>query len=206
MRCREEHRSLRYGIDSQLTLGNEDGVEVLRYREDCWKTRHGGIEDRFHEPKEGVVYSDGVVKPSRDLVILYKKYISHRPPVTKCDAFYLKPLQTPNGNVWYCDAPIGVNTISKVVKTLTQSLGETNFFTNHSLRRTAVSRLNQCGFRIEDVKKRTGHHSNDGVMSYDVLKERQIAAQSAALHGVNPDAKAKNCTEDKNYDKKFAII
>ena len=56
-------------------------------------------------------------------------------------------------------------------------------------------------FRIDDVKKRTGHHRNDGVMAYDVLNKRQIAAQSAALYGVNPDAKAKDCTEDQNYDK-----
>ena len=110
----------------------------MRYREDSSKSRHGGIKDRFHEPKEDVVYSDGVVKPSRNLVILYKKYISHRPPVTKYDEFYLKPLQTPNGTVCYCDAAIGVMTISKVVKTLTQSLDETNFFTNHSLRHSCV--------------------------------------------------------------------
>ena len=197
LRSRDEHRSLRYGTNSQLTLGKENGIEVLKYREDCSKTRHGGIKDRFHEPKEGVVYSDGVVESSKDLVILYKKYISHRPPNSKTDAFYLRPLPTPRENVWYADVPMGVNTISRVVKTLTNNLDGANFFMNHSLRRTAVSRLNQSGFRIDDVKKRTGHHSNNGVMAYDVLNKHQIAAQSAALYGLHPNRKFENFEDQK---------
>lgn len=71
----------------ELHLGVEGNIEFLKYHEDYSKTRRGGIGDRFREPKENVVYG-GMVESNRDLVVLYKKYISHRPPETKTNAFY----------------------------------------------------------------------------------------------------------------------
>ena len=184
LRSRDEHRHLRFGLDSQLQFGIEDGTEFLSYREDCSKTRQGGIKDRFKEAKECVVYSNGMVDSEKDLVQLYKKYCSHRPKSGKSNAFYLKPMNCPTNDIWYCDQPMGVNTISKVVANLTKLCGVSGHYTNHSLRRTAVSRLNQSGFGIEEVKKRTGHKTNEGVMSYDVSNKKQIAAQCAALYGM----------------------
>jgi len=182
LRSREEHRSLRFGDDSQLKLGSEDGVEFLKYREDCSKTRHGGIRDRFREPKEVIVYG-GMTGSHKDLILLYKKYISHRPPEAKTNAFYLKPLKNPKGNIWYAEQPVGVNTISMVVKNLMKFKEDSNFYTNHSLRRTAVCRLNQAGFDIESIKKRTGHNTNEGLMAYDVVDKTKIVAQCNALYG-----------------------
>ena len=127
----------------------------------------------------------GMVDPQNDLIILCKKYISHRSPVTK-KAFYLKPLQCPRGTVWYADQAVGVNTIAIVVKNLMQLKVESaNVYTNPSLRRTAVCRLNQSGFDIESVKKRTGHNTNEGVMTYDVVDKSKIAAQCYDLYGNN---------------------
>jgi len=191
LRSREEHRSLRFGDDSQLTLGFEDGVEFLKYREDCSKTRHGGIQDRFRQPKEVIVYS-GMTDSPKDLVLLYKKYISHRLQCTKTNAFYLRPLNYPRGDIWYADQPIGINTIAMVVKNLMKFKEDSNLYTNHSLRRTAVCRMNQAGIDIESIKKRTGHNTNEGVMAYDVVDKTKIVSQCNALYG--------SASEKKEYE------
>lgn len=198
LRSREEHRSLRFGDDSQLTLGVEDGVEFLKYREDCSKTRHGGIQDRFRQPKEAIVYS-GVTDSRKDLVRLYKKYISHRPQSTKTKAFYLRALNQPRGDIWYADQPIGVNTIALVVKNLMNYKDDSNFYTNHSLRRTAVCRMNHAGIDIESIKKRTGHNTNEGVMAYDVVDKAKTVSQCNALYGSAPEKKefTRTCTTAK---------
>ena len=181
LRSREEHRHLRFGHDSQLKLGIKDNIEFLQYREDCSKTRHGGLKDRFTPPKEGIVFADANVPEERNLVQLYKKYVSLRPKDGKCNAFYLKPLKNKKADIWYADQAIGVNTIAKIVKSLVKEEGH---FTNHSLRRTAVSRLNQGGFSIEAVKKRTGHRTSEGVMAYDQRNEEDLRKESNALYGI----------------------
>ena len=181
LRSREEHRHLRFGPNSQLKFGIKDGTEFLEYREDCSKTRHGGLKDRFIPPKEGIVFDDADVPAERNLVRLYKKYISLRPKDGKCNAFYLKPLKNKKTDIWYADQPIGVNSIAKIVKSL---VGKDGYFTNHSLRRTAVSRLNQAGCSIEAVKKRTGHRTTEGVMAYDQRNEDDLRKESNALYGI----------------------
>ena len=201
LRSRSEHRALRFGKNSQLQLLVKDGVECLQYREDCSKTRQGGLKDRFVEPKEGIVFSDGLVDSKRDLVLLYKKYVSHRPTNTKTDAFYLRPLANPKGDIWYCDQAVGVNMIAQVVKNLTSNIDSSGYFTNHSLRRTCVSRLNQAGIPIEGVKKKTGHRTTEGVMSYDVVSEAQLSAQSAAIYGVTNVENAKSTSKTSFQDQ-----
>jgi len=193
LRSREEHRHLRFGSDSQLQLGMKDNIEYLQYREDCSKTRHGGLKDRFIPPKEGIVFADANVPEERNLVCLYKKYASLRPKYGKCNAFYLKPLKNKKADIWYADQPIGINTISKIVKGMIKEEGH---FTNHSLRRTAVSRLNGGGFSIEAVKKRTGHRTSEGVMAYDQRNDKDLRKESNALYGIPENAKVATYSSD----------
>ena len=191
LRSREEHRHLHFGPDSQLKLGMKDNIEYLEYHEDCSKTRHGGLKDRFIPAKEGIVFTDANVPEERNLVLLYKKYVNLRPEDGKCNAFYLKPLRNKKADIWYADQPIGINTISKIVKGMIKEEGH---FTNHSLRRTAVSRLNRGGFSIEAVKKRTGHRTSEGVMAYDQKNDEDLRKESNALYGFPENANVATCS------------
>ncbi len=80
LRGGEEHRALRAPkFDPQITVGTTaDGVKFLKYTQDeCTKTNQGGLKSRKSVRKEVVMYGNSDF--DRDLVRLYKKYISLLP-------------------------------------------------------------------------------------------------------------------------------
>ena len=97
LRCGKEHWNLRRpGFSSQFEIVNdENGVEVLRYREDpLQKSNQGGLND--NNPgcgKEVYVYPSPNF--DRDPVRLYKKFVSLMPKTKSCRAIYLRPLKKP---------------------------------------------------------------------------------------------------------------
>ena len=65
------------------------------------------------------------------------------------NAFYLKPLQKfKDKSVWYSTVPLGHNKLNSIVKTMMSEADVEGFYTNHSLRATAVSRLFQLTIRL----------------------------------------------------------
>ena len=106
----------------------------------------------------------------RCVVSLYHKYMSLRPLNAPLDIFYLQPLRNIQAHCWYKASPVGHNTLSATVKKLTTLIGETGYFTNHSLRRTCATRLFQKGV---DEQAITGHRSKDGVRTYKKISRTQ---------------------------------
>lgn len=87
---------------------------------------------------------------------------------------------------------MGINTIASIVKRLSEESGLFGNFTNHSLRRTAISRLSNAGFSVEEIKKRSGHRTNEGVMAYDVTDQKRLVGECAALYG--------SCSKENMHD------
>ncbi|KAK6167160.1 hypothetical protein SNE40_021255 [Patella caerulea] len=119
--------------------------------------------------------------PLRCPVRLYEKYIALRPKNGTVDAFYLRPKKIPCSDVWYCDSPVGIHTIQSTVKRLCQSAGIIGYFTNHSLRATAATRLYQAGVDEQLMTEKTGHRSN-AVRAYKRTSDAQQASVSSVLH------------------------
>ena len=73
----------------------------------------------------------------------------------------------------YKASPNGHNSLSATVKKLTTLIGETGYFTNHSLRRTCATRLFQK--RVDEQRNMaiTGHRSKDGVRTYEKISRTQ---------------------------------
>ncbi len=138
-----------------------DGTKFLEYCEDLQsKSNQGGLATRKWQPK--VVKALGNSDPSRNIVLLYDKYVSLLPPDPKCNALYKYEL--PPGRVtahtWYQDRPLGINAVAKVVNMLMMRAGIPGRFTNHSLRVTAATRMFNAGVEEQVVKERIGHKSN----------------------------------------------
>ena len=169
LRARKEHRQLRFGKNSQIQLLSDpdSGKMFLRYTEDCTKTRSGGLRDGVIEAK----CVDRFESDSpRNIVKIYNLYISHRPKTGKnVHHFYLQPLENPTSEKWFKDQAVGENKLGEYIKSLFADANIEGFYTNHSLRRTKISRLFQGGAKKEDIKKETGHSSDSGLLAYREL-------------------------------------
>ncbi len=165
----KEHRVLRnpnFNPQIIVKMSNKSSQKYLLYTEDIVsKTNQGGLSGRKLSPK--VVKAFGNPNPQRDLVRLYQKYVNLCPPDPKSDALYKYGLseskRTPRQ--WYCDKPLGINSISKCVSNLMKQAGKSGNFTNHSLRVTAATRMFEGGIEEQLVKEKTGHKS-DAVRNY----------------------------------------
>ncbi len=158
-----------------------DGTKFLEYHEDLQsKSNQGGLVTRKWQPK--VIKVLGNSDPSRNIVLLYDKYVSLLLPDPKCNALYKYEL--PPGKVtahtWYQDRPLSINAIAKVVNMLMTRAGIPGYFTNHSLHMTVVTRMFNAGIEEQVVKEHTGHKS-DAIRAYkrtsdSVLEQAERAA------------------------------
>lgn len=180
LRAGEEHRQLRF-VNSQISLcSTTAGDRFLQYNEDVSKSCQGGLKHRRITPKRVRAYETRD-NPERCIVRMYEKYISHRPTSGKCSpAFYLRPLVKPSGDVWYSCQPQGMKQLTKTVQKLCQQAGLSGYYSNHSLRASAASRLYQHRFDEQLICETTGHRSSS-VRSYKRTSEEQKKEISDAL-------------------------
>ena len=187
LRGGSEHWNLcRPGCSSQFSIvKDEQGIEVLRYDEDpLQKSNQGGLND--NNPGSGKqVYVYPSPNVARDPVRIYKKYISLMPSSLSCKSFYLRPLRKPTSDCWYGDQPYGQKKTSQVVKSIMENAKISGRYTNHSLRRTAATRLLQAKVEEKIVKEITGHKS-DCVRMYQHTSDNLKRDACMSLYGLNP--------------------
>ena len=101
LRGGKEHRALRGGPTSQLTINaDDDGKRYVQYTEDTSKCHQGGISDVNSVPKTVRAYENSI-NPDRCLVRLFEKYESLCPS-PRPTFFYLKPLKNAKfTTVWF---------------------------------------------------------------------------------------------------------
>ncbi len=169
----------------------DDGTEYLEYREDLRsKTNQGGLNSRKITPKVIRAYSHTNIE--RNIVRLYKKYVSLLLQESKSPALYKYSLARGcrSGHTWYMDKPLGINTVTKTVKSMMSKIGAQGRYTNHSLRVSAAMRMFSNGIEEQIVKERTGHRS-DTMRAYKQTSEHLLEAAERATIG---DKCAPKCT------------
>lgn len=206
LRAAKEHRDLAFGKDSQLELVDIDG-ECIKYTERISKNRTFGLKHSSMDPKTTFIYPNKN-NPNRCPVRLYKKYISHRPETNNLKgntAFYLAIIDNPKSNVWYKSSPLGVHSIETVVKKLMEKSGKKGFYTNTSLRRTAMTRLISGNIPDKVIQKKTGRTSDLSDRSYiDInLQERRM---SACLHGSVENIASTSMSVDKQMNEGTKLL
>ena len=160
-------------------------VPYLVYKED-------GLKQRKLIPKE-VVHHANTGNSSRCLVRLYKLYNSLCPTNRPANSFYLTPFVKPRYDCWYRASPMGHNKLADVIPRLMKSAGIKGYFTDHSLRVTAATRLYDAQLDDATIMSRTGHRSVDGVRAYKRTNTKLKQLSSSILHAQKTPARVTDC-------------
>ena len=159
LRAGKEHHKLRAPpFNSQIQfMHDEDGI-FIRYQEDMgFKTNKGGLKHRRVEPK--VVDLFPISNSERCPVRIILKYLSLLPSNRLCESFYLQPKRKFSSICYFQDRPVGENKLRDTIKELCKSANLPGFYTNHSLRSTACTRMYNCNIDEQLIMEVTGHRS-----------------------------------------------
>ena len=181
LRSGREHQQLR-SSPCQIEVVERSGKRpYLKYTEDISKNHPGGLKGRHAKPKV-VSHHANISEPKRCFVRLFKLYRQLCPTDVPLDTFYLQPAKKPTSTCWYSKVPLGHTKLSSTVSRLCKMAGIEGYFTNHSLRATATSRLYHAGVDEQLVMERTGHRSIEGAQSYKRTSDEQREALSDLLN------------------------
>ena len=178
----KEHRALHSpGFNSQIQIVHAGHETHLEYAEDIGlKTNKGGLHQCKFQTKHVPIYP--IADKSRCPVNVFLMYIGKLNPKRICSALYLcsKKLYTPAD--WYLNVPVGVNTLTGVVKNLCKKAGIQGKFTNHSLHAMCATHLYQGGFDEQIVTEFTGHQSL-AVHSYKetIVRQKHKAVETISV-------------------------
>ena len=135
---------------------DEDGIRFFEHRDTLTKSRREREDEKFG----GRMYE--VPGSERCPVYSLMKYVSLlNPGLTH---LWQRPKsKTPTEGPWYDKTPLGLNSLGNKMKKIAQTAGCTHHYTNHSLRATAVTVLDQAGIASRDIMEVTGHRSESSL-------------------------------------------
>ena len=61
--------------------------------------------------------------------------------------------------MWYCQSPVGINTIAGFLKSISIDSGSSTAYTNHSIKATIVTVLKKAGYQPVDIMAVMGHRN-----------------------------------------------
>lgn len=176
-RARDESRRLKWG-DVTLSKDPATGNEFLMWKaERGSKTRHGdGHQRAFNPVAQGT-------NNERCPVMFYKEFIRRRPDEMKTpdSPFYLaiNHKRKPDNPIWYCKSPLGKNEIGKFLVKAAQHAGIQGNISNHSVRKTCISRLMEADVPANFVAQLSGHKN---LKSLDSYKTASVVHQQRMSH------------------------
>ncbi|CAG2188645.1 unnamed protein product [Mytilus edulis] len=177
MRSRLEHENLRWGnIDLKTTSAGE---KYLEFTERATKTRSGATSDaRAFSPKMFENKGD-----PRCPVSLYLMYAGKRPEKMKADdsKFYVGINNKGYGDEWFINQPMGKNTLSNIIKSMTDEAGIQGRKVNHSARKTGITTLIHAGVQNTLVQQHSGHKSLSSINNYSSASFQQQKDMSKVL-------------------------
>ena len=118
-------------------------------------------------------------------VICLKKYLQRRNP--NCPALWPNPRNYSTGKfnesdaVWYCNVPLGKNTLDNLLGRMSRKAGLSTHFTSHCTRTIAVTILKAAGLDNSRVRSVTDHKSDASIESYRERPTIQQQVQSTAI-------------------------
>ena len=99
-------------------------------------------------------------------VMSFEKYLAKLNP--DLVAFWQKPKAkvADSDNLWYHSIPLGKNVLGDKMKTLSVAANLSNTYTNHCLRATFITALDQAGFEARHIMTVSGQKSEASIRSY----------------------------------------
>ena len=112
-------------------------------------------------------------------------------------------------NCWYDDQVVGRDPLNDLMKTLSINAKLSKIYTNHSIRATTITKLDECGFEARHIQAVSGHKSENTVRCYskncpDVKKRQMSTALSGAIPPKHPKIATATISKPPKTDKDFA--
>ena len=188
-RARDESRRLKWG-DVALEKDPETENEILVWKfERGSKTRQG--QDKPHSVRAFHPTAQATGN-ERCPVKFYKEFARRRPvEMNQPDSpFYLavKHQRKPADDVWYMRSPLGKNEIGKFLSTAAKNAGLQGRLTNHSVRKTCISRLLDSDVSDNFVAQLSGHRSLKSLDAYKSASYEHQRRMSLALSRSNSNS------------------
>ena len=125
---------------------------------------HRGKDNADDCTGEGRMYEqDGPFCPVKALEL----YLAKLNPELSC--LWQKPKAKEHfketDEVWYCKVPVGKNILGTLMTRISKELELSQTYTNHCIRTTAVSLLDECNFEARHMRV-SGHKSESSIRSY----------------------------------------
>jgi integrase len=187
-RARDESRKLCWGDVSLQTDPSQDGREMLVWLNERGTKTRKGEENGHRRPFSPKAYATNT---ERCPVMYYKLFQSHRPEEMKKpeSPFFLAVRhgdRRVNPEIWYKKSPIGKNEIGKFLKTAADEASlhrDGSKVTNHSVRKTSISRLLDANTPENFVAQLSGHKNLQSLQSYKSASENHQRQMSYILSG-----------------------
>jgi hypothetical protein len=114
-------------------------------------------------------------------VKMIETYLSHLN--SQNNYLWQRPLSTFRDQdvTWYANQKIGVNTIAKMMPTISENLQLSRRYTNHSLRATAITILGRK-YQDTDIQSVSGHKSLSALGMYKRTSDETLSQMSKTLH------------------------
>jgi len=182
----QEHHQLR--VEDLKFVHDTSGETIsVEWVEGLTKTRQGGLSKMERRLPQRLFVQGG---SDRYPVYFLQLLISKRPPNLKnTGPLYLRPLDKPREVVWYSSQLVGVNTIDTYMKKMAK-LGNLDFtnkkFTNHSVRKTTVCKLQKAGVSNDKIAAITGHQNEQSLRDYANADPEDHQAISEILSNPRP--------------------
>ncbi|XP_053384594.1 uncharacterized protein LOC128550162 [Mercenaria mercenaria] len=164
LRGRDEHRGLQC---DQFEIGEDSEGRFIRFIGRGSKTYHGGLGQMSINNKDIKHYC---TPGPRCMATHFETYIN---AVGNDGDFYKRPLPAMPGNsIRYGHQPVGVNTLTKFMKEISQRGSLKGVYSNHSGKRTCATSMYEAGIDEQDIMDRTGHRSVTAVRKYKRLNDK----------------------------------
>ena len=180
----KEHREMCWG-DVKLCQ-TSTGQEYLEFNERETKTCSGNDPRNVRAIAPKMFAVPNIEKcPSK----AYKVYAEKRPAEMKTDdaPFYLavNNVKSGSGKPWFKKAPVGVNKLNTLMKTMAQKAGLGPNFKNHSGRKTMIQTLVNNDVPPTDIMQLSGHKNVQSITSYSTVSQKQQLNMSHTLTGLS---------------------
>jgi hypothetical protein len=107
----------------------------------------------------------------------FELYLSKLHSELKC--LWQRPKEATADICWYCNVPVGKNTLGNFMKNISRAADLSKEYTNHSIRATAVTVLDHSNFEARHIMRVSGHKSEASIRSYSRRlsenKQREIS-------------------------------
>ena len=111
-------------------------------------------------------------------VASFEKYLQHLNP--KCEYLFQRPKRnaSPSDQLWYDNMVVGERTLGEKMKKISKEANLSKCYTNHSIRATAVTILDNSGFEARHIMALSGHRNEASIQSYcrtDISTKRRMS-------------------------------